>query len=322
MLIPALILIILLILIWMGIERWVDLREARIEARHKPQGEMVTVNGRHVHAVVHGDGPDLVLIHGAGGSSGDFAYHLIDLLAEQFRVIAFDRPGFGWSERIHDGLPGAFTTQAESPIEQARHLSDAARQLGADTPLVLGHSYGGAVAMGWALEAPLSGAVVVSGATMPWPGKIDWTYRVLGSFAGGVILPPVVSALVSAGYVDRILRGVFAPQDVPAGYLSRAGVMMATRLETLRANARQVNQLLGHVVEMSARYSEIGVPVEVLHGTEDKTVYREVHAEPLVSVLPDADLTILPGIGHMAHHAAPDDIVAAVERAAKRAGLR
>ena len=121
---------------------------------------------------------------------------------------------------------------------------------------------------------------------------------------------------------NSALEAVFAPQPVPEGYLKQAGVMMATRIATLRANARQVNTLRPHVVEMSARYGEIALPVEILHGTADKTVYKEVHAEPLAALLPDAALTILDGVGHMPHHATPQAVIDAIDRAATRAGLR
>jgi pimeloyl-ACP methyl ester carboxylesterase len=176
--------------------------------------------------------------------------------------------------------------------------------------------------MGWALEEDVSAVVVISGATMPWPGEVDWTYRVLGSRPGGALLPALVSAFVSETYVQAALDSVFAPDPVPGGYLARTGVMMSTRVETLRANARQVNALRPHVVAMSARYGEVSLPVEILHGTADRTVYAEVHAKPLAALLPDANLTILEGVGHMPHHSAPDAVVDAINRAAARAGLR
>lgn len=303
-------------------DRRADLREASIEARNPVAGRIVIVNGREVHMTVRGAGPDLVLIHGAGGSSRDFDFGIADRLAERYRVFAVDRPGFGWSERLSDDLSGAFTTASESLIEQASTMAAAVRQAGADRPLVLGHSYGGAVAMAWALEEPAAGIVIVSGATMPWPGGIDWSYRVLGSLPGGAALPPVVSAFVSRSYVESTLASVFAPQRIPEGYLAQAGVMMATRIGTLRANARQVRALRPQVVEMSARYGEIELPVEILHGTEDKTVYKEIHAEPLAALLPNAALTILDGVGHMPHHATPDAVIDAIDRVATRAGLR
>lgn len=304
------------------VDRRADLREAGIEARYPAVGRTFTVAGRDVHLTVRGAGPDLVLIHGAGGSNREFDFDFANRLAERYRVFAVDRPGFGWSERLRDDLTGVFTTAAESPLEQARTLAEAVRLAGAERPLVLGHSYGGAVAMAWALEQPAAGIVILSGATMPWPGGVDWTYRLLGSLPGGAALPPIVSAFIPRSYVEQVLEAVFAPQPVPEGYLKQAGVMMATRIATLRANARQVNTLRPHVVEMSARYGEIALPVEILHGTADKTVYKEVHAEPLAALLPNAALTILDGVGHMPHHAAPQAVIDAIDRAATRAGLR
>ena len=307
---------------WIVADRRADLREAETEARNPPQGQIVTVDGREVHVSVTGAGPDVVLIHGAGGSNRDFTFDLVERLARDYRVFAIDRPGFGWSERMSEDLRRPLTTESEHPVEQARHIARAVRQLGAERPVVVGHSYGGAVAMGWALEEPAAAVVILSGATMPWPGEVDWTYRVLGSRAGGAILPPLVSAFVPRSYVAGALKGVFAPQQVPESYMAQAGVMMATRIGTLRANARQVNSLRPHVVEMSERYPDIKIPVEILHGTEDKTVYAEVHAEPLMRVLPNGALTILDGVGHMPHHVVPEDVVAAIDRAAVRAGLR
>ena len=308
--------------LWVYAGRRAAQREVRIEALHPALGQIVKIAGRDVHVVVRGTGPDLVLIHGAGGSNRDMSLALGERLAADYRVLAFDRPGFGWSERMSDDLDGPFTTASESPIEQARHLAEAARLLGAEAPIVVGHSYGASVAMGWALEEDVSAVVVISGATMPWPGEVDWTYRVLGSRPGGALLPALVSAFVSETYVQAALDSVFAPDLVPGGYLSQTGVMMSTRVETLRANARQVNTLRPHVVAMSARYGEVSLPVEILHGTADRTVFAEVHARPLAALLPDANLTILEGVGHMPHHSAPDAVVDAINRAAARAGLR
>ncbi len=187
---------------------------------------------------------------------------------------------------------------------------------------MLGHSFGGAVAMAWAPEEPAAAIVVISGVTLPWPGSIDFSYQLLGSALGGAALAPVASAFVHEDYVRKILGTAFKPQTPPPDYYTLGGVPLATRTRALRANSRQVRALRPFVVEQSARYGEIDLPVEILHGTADKTVYLEVHAKPLAAMLSDAELTILDGVGHMPHHIVPDDIVAAVERAAARAGLR
>ncbi len=302
--------------------RFADLREASVEAAYPALGELVEVNGRKIHVVVRGTGPDLVLIHGAGANGRDLDVALADRMTDRFRLFIVDRPGHGWSERLGPEFEGAFTTAAESPIEQARALSAAVRQLGAENPIVLGHSFGGAVAMAWALEEPASAIVIVSGVTLPWPGGIDISYRVIGSALGGAVLAPVGSAFVHEDYVRKIMNTAFAPQTPPAGYYTRGGVPLATRTGALRANNRQVRALLPFIVAQSARYGEIALPVEILHGTDDTTVYLDIHAKPLAAMVKDANLTVLEGVGHMPHHVVADDILAAIDRAAARAGLR
>ena len=297
-------------------------RVAAIEAAHPPQGQLVQVDGRDVHVIVKGTGPDLVLIHGAGGNAQDFTYEFAQRLTDRYRVFSVDRPGLGYSERIRPALNAAFATQAETPIEQARHLAAAVKQLGADKPIVLGHSYGGAVAMAWALEEEASGIVIVSGATMPWPGPLQRYYRIFGSLLGSAFGAPLVTAYVPEERARTAVEGVFEPSPVDPVYYEAAAIPLAIRTDTFRANARQVKTLRPHLVEMSARYPDMTLPVEILHGTADTTVRPEIHAEPLDDTLPNANLTLLDGIGHAPHHVAPEPIIAAIDRVAARAGLR
>ena len=90
----------------------------------------------------------------------------------------------------------------------------------------------------------------------------------------------------------------------------------------MRANARQVLSLRPHVVEMSERYHELDLPVEIVHGSADTIVPLNVHSITLPDQIEGANLTILDGVGHMPHHTNADDVIAAVDRAASRAGLR
>ncbi|MBD3677701.1 MAG: alpha/beta hydrolase [Rhodobacteraceae bacterium] len=300
-------------------------RETRAEEQFPPEGRFVTLSdGRQVHVVVRGSGPDVVLIHGASGNTRDFTFAFAGQLSDRYRVIVFDRPGMGWSDRAGPEYGGAFNTQAESPAEQAAMLQAAALELGADRPIVLGQSYGGAVALAWALNHPqaLSGLVVVSGASNPWPGELDRLYRVNASPLGGATVVPALTAFAPRARADEVLAGIFAPQPVPEGYAEHIGVGLSLRREALRANARQVTSLRPHVVEMSERYPTIGVPTEILHGTADTIVPLEIHSEPLSRQIPGARLTRLDGIGHMPHHVTPEAVFAAIDRVAADAGLR
>ncbi|GGB12612.1 alpha/beta fold hydrolase [Allosediminivita pacifica] len=296
--------------------------EAEAERRWPPVGQFVEVDGTPVHFVQAGRGPDLVLIHGAGGNLRDFTFSLMERLAEDYRVTAFDRPGLGYTGRAGARYTGAFNSRAESPQVQADLLAAAAGQLGVESPVVLGHSYGGSVAMAWGLDHEAAALVSVSGAIMPWPGSLGAQYKVLGSSLGGAAVPPFATAFVDPMNTEDVLAGIFAPQSVPEGYLEHVGPGLTLRRETLRANARQVNGLRPHLVEMSKRYEDLQIPVELIHGDADTTVGLEIHSAAAVEVLPDAELTVLPGVGHMPHHAREGAVVEAVHRAARRAGLR
>ncbi|RYH02760.1 alpha/beta hydrolase [Salipiger sp. IMCC34102] len=305
-------------------------RADRAEEAFPPLGQFVTLeSGARVHYLQAGSGPDLVLIHGAGGNLRDWTFDLFDILAQDYRVTAFDRPGLGYTDRF-PGLPtGAFATEGESPLQQAQMLREASAQLGIERPIVAGHSFGGIAAYQWALmgldaNSAVDAAAVVSfaGVAMPWPGELGPYYQVNGSAFGGAVTVPILSAFVPASTVEEIIENTFSPQPAPEGYADFIGAPLTLRLDSFRANVRQVNTLRPHVVEMERRYPQLTLPIEIVHGTADTTVPIDIHSDEIVKLVPTANLTRLEGVGHMPHHVAPDVATAAIDRAAARAGLR
>lgn len=287
-------------------------REAAAEAAFPPTGRMIDAGGYRVHVHVEGQGPDLVLIHGANGNTRDFTFGLIPQLRDRFRVIAMDRPGLGWSQDAGD--PGI------DPREQARILRSAAAQLGVRRPVVLGQSYGGSVAMAWALaDRDTAGLVIVSGATMPWQGGLGPWYTVPASRTGAATLVPLVSAFAPYNRAAALMTTIFAPDPVPPGYAEHIGVPLVLRRQPLRINARQVNGLKPHLIEMAAEYPRLTLPVEIVHGAEDTIVPAGIHALPLADRLRAAALDVIAGAGHMPHHTHADRVIAAIDRARLRA---
>ncbi len=285
-------------------------REAALMAAHPPAGQIIMVNGLRVHVLVAGAGPDLLLIHGASGNARDVTLALADRLTRDFRVIAFDRPGLGHSDPLPD----------DSLSAQARHLSAAAAQLGVTDPLLVGQSYGGSVALAWALNAPLKprALVLISSPSLPWPGPLDIWYRLNNSRLGAAVLIPLATAFVSDDYIGASIQGIFRPAAVPPGYATAIDAPMTLRRSALRANIAQVNALRAQLVDMQPRYAELTLPIEIVHGTADTIVPLHIHSRPFTAMHPNAHLTVIEGAGHMPHYSHADAVFQAIARAALR----
>ncbi len=304
-------------------------RAAQAEENYPPLGQFVEVTGGQVHYVQSGSGPHLILLHGAGGNLREFTFDLMDRLTDRYTVTIFDRPGLGYTDQVPTVATGALATDGDAPLDQARMLREAAEKIGITAPIVAGHSFGGIVSYAWAVEglendSPVNAAAVVSlaGVTMPWPGPLDPYYRINGSAFGGAVTIPLISALVPQSVVEDRISSTFAPQPAPEGYAHYIGAGLTLRTASMRANIRQVNTLRPHVVELSKRYPELTLPIEIVHGTDDTTVPIHIHAEEVIKIVPSASLTRLEGIGHMPHHAEPRMVIDAIDRAATRAGLK
>ncbi|MEM9576802.1 MAG: alpha/beta hydrolase [Pseudomonadota bacterium] len=320
----ALSLFVVFLLGFVALVQWrAAAREASVEAQYPPSGQFIEVDGTRIHLKITGQGPDIVLIHGASGSLRDFTFDLVGRLEDSYRVIAVDRPGLGWSERP-PGYGGVFNTAAEPPAMQARLLQAATDAVGVENPIVLGHSFGGAIALAWALERPdqTAGLVLTAAASNPWEGELGWLYRVNSRIFGSAVVIPLITAFTPHDYIEETVAEIFAPQSPPNGYMKHFGTDMTLRRETMRANAQQVNALKPYVREMSKRYPTLDLPVESVHGTADDTVPIKVHAEPLLNQIPGAQLDRLEGVGHMPHHSNTEAVLAAIDRVAVRAGLR
>ncbi|WP_375690606.1 alpha/beta fold hydrolase [Pseudooceanicola sp. LIPI14-2-Ac024] len=310
--------VVLALLVLLALATWwrSGARRAEAEESHPRQGQFVTVDGHPVHYLQTGSGPDVVLIHGASGNLRDMTFDFAERLAADYRVTMFDRPGLGYTPPL--------ATRGVSVMDQADLLHGAARSLGIARPVVVGQSFGGAVAMAWAVRHPEDTAAIVSlaGATHPWEGDIEVLHRVVSTPVLGPALTWLISAWVPKAYVRGQVDGVFTPQPAPEGYADYIGLGLVTRPETLLANSRQRDTLKEELLELRQFYPDLEMPVEVVHGTADDIVGLKVHAEAMLRDVPQANLTRLEGIGHMPHHVAPEAVEAAIGQAAQRAGLR
>lgn len=279
-------------------------------------GQLIEIKGTKIHAAVMGAGPDLVMIHGSSGNLRDFTTSLASRLAKTYRVILIDRPGLGHSD--------SFDAKGETLRDQALVLRDVSRQLGAKKPLVLGHSFGGAVALAWALHAPkdISALILLSAPSHPWDTELSVYYKIMSAPFFGNCASRFVCAFAPERTIQTNLKETFFPQAIPDGYRDRLGLELYLQPKVMLANARQRRNLKKQIREMTPLYPKISVPTEIVHGTSDNIVPIEIHAKLLAKDLPNSNLTELKGIGHMPHHWSQDAVCKAIGSAAKRAGLR
>ena len=280
------------------------------ETRWPPTGTLVDADGVRIHAWDRGAGQPVVMIHGASGNLRDFTFDIAPLLARRYRAVAVDRPGFGYSERS--------AVRPFDPSAQARVLIAASREMGLEKPILVGHSWGAAVAMAWALadRENVRGVVSVSGAVMPWSEKPILAELIgLDSLLVGFYFDTVRRSMANDG-VNRFVNRIFRPQTPPDGYVDHVGGPLALRPVTHSANKDDISNLNASLRRLAPSYGGLDVPFEIISGTEDPIIRPERQPIRLAERLPNARLTLLEGVGHMAHHADPDALIDAVDRLA------
>src|SRR5262249_37337328 len=108
----------------------------------QPKEGYVEVEKTRMRYVEAGEGPVVVMIHGNAGSVEDFDFKTLGQICRDHRIIAVDRPGHGKSERPN-GKPATLQYQARLLHETLTHL-------GVTRPVLVGHSWGGALALAYA----------------------------------------------------------------------------------------------------------------------------------------------------------------------------
>lgn len=280
----------------------------RAEAEHPPQGAFVEGAGVRFHYVRRGDGPTLVLLHGNGAMAEEMlASGLVDRLAERFDVIVSDRPGFGHTERPQD--------RPWSTAEQARCLHAALQRLGVQGALVVGHSFGTQVALALAAQYRdfVRGLVLLSGYYYP-SFRIDLTLlKSLGAPVIGPLTRNTTGPVLGWAFAGAVFAKLFAPNPVTRRFRRGFPTGLALRPSQLRAFGEDNRALNPGARALELRYAGLNVPALVMAGEDDRVVPAE-QSRWLASELPDAELRLLPGVGHMIHHVRTDEVAAEIER--------
>ena len=277
-----------------------------------PPGDFVVAGGVRLHYLRSGDGPPVVYVHGAKGSVYDCLLSIGPRLAERYTVVALDRPGSGFSTRAADG--------DNSPQAQATVLRAATAALAIERPVLIGHSFGAAVALAWALDAPgdVAAVVTLAGYVLPLGGPPPWVGALLRSRTTVAVTGGLGRSRLGRPLVDAALRRAFAPGHPPADY-ARVAPALALKPANLAGDGADRRSAEAGLRALQPRYASLAVPLVIVVGEDDRMVPPS-SSRRLKALVPGAELVVVPGAGHLPQFTHPEAVLAAVDRAAALGG--
>lgn len=286
---------------------------SRVTDRHPPQGVKVEVNGHDVHVINHGrsERPAVVMIHGASANAYEFTWTLAPRLEEDFRILMVDRPGHGYSERPEDGY---------LLDVQARQIAGAMETLGVTQPaIVVGHSFGGAVALRLALDYPekVDGLVLLAPVTNDWgSGGVAW----YNEWAATPVIGPVFAQfapIIGPAQGRDGVESTFHPAEPPPNYYEKSAIGLLFRPHVFRHNGADIARVRQQLAEQEQRYNQLDIPIVVFSGAKDRVINPRVHVGQLKHQAPNLELVKLPDGGHMPHHTHGEAVANAIARLAR-----
>lgn len=279
------------------------------EAQFPPAGKFVQVDNISLHYMERGTGRPVVLLHGGVLRGNDYNQVMELGMAKGYRMLSFDRPGYGYSGRPVDRKK-PFTV-----IDQAKLLHRALQALGVEKPILVGHSWSGLLVLVYASLYPdhLAGLVTVAGGMYKegYPAeKGDPISRIvttpwIGDFIMNILLAPLGRIMARS-----VMKATFDPEQVPADYEEEIRAFWP-RPSQFRANREDVLQFVPAAEYMEPRIAFMETPTMIVVGGLDPFPTRE-HSYRLYRELPHAGLTVLPQSAHMIPHKQPDAVIHAV----------
>jgi len=282
----------------------------KAEHDNPPAGRFLEVSGVRLHYVERGSGEPLVLLHGNGSMIQDFeSSGLIDLAAKDFRVIVFDRPGFGHSDRPRNVV--------WTPDAQAELIKRALDRLGVSNAIVLGHSWGASVAVALALKYPglVRGLVLASGYYYPTARADVLAMGAPSLPLIGDILSHTLSPLISRATWPLMMAKIFGPRSVPNKF-EAFPKEMALRPSQIRASAAESALMIPDAFHLRKKYVDLKMPVVIIAGEQDRLIDIDSQSARLHSDVSQSRFHRIPGNGHMIQQTATDRVMSAISEVA------
>ncbi|KAA1182292.1 alpha/beta hydrolase [Rhizobium tropici] len=286
-----------------------------IEQTYPNIGELTDIGGYRLNAVhlprpATADLPALVFIHGASGNLRDQFEAFAAPLSGRAEMLFVDRPGHGYSERG--------TAENALPSGQADAIARLMDKRGIKSAIIIGHSFGGAIAAAFGMRHPekTKGLLFLAPATHPWPGGVDWYYTLAAMPVLGWLFTQLFVIPIGLRRVDTGTLSIFHPNTRPTDYIMKTAPELVLRPRTFRNNAIDVVNLFAYVSTHAPRYREIKAPTIIITGDSDDIVLEELHSRGLARDIAGAELITIRNLGHKPDYVTTDVAIAAIEHLA------
>ena len=252
-----------------------------------------------------GAGPVVVMIHGNAGSVDDWDFASMAQLCHDHRLIAIDRPGHGKSDRPNG--------KVATLHYQAKLVHDTLMQIGVTRPVLVGHSWGGSLALAYAVDYPndLAAIVLLAPAAYPDKGGDQFMRAILKTPVIGDATLTVGRLLFGKSILKKELNKAFYPDSVPEDYLKYASSSWLHHKQ-VRATLEDEWSLNKDLELTSKHYPDIHIPVVIVTGDKDQVVSPKDNAYRLKTAIAQSQLIELKNTGHQVPQTHPESISNAV----------
>ena len=284
---------------WFSRPADVSFDEARTSIPHSEFSHRASIDGVNLHYQEKGNGTPLILIHGFTSSTYSWK-DVFEPLSKNFRVIAIDLKGFGFSDKPD----GDYTRRAQSVL--VTHLLD---QLKIEKAWFCGNSMGGEVALNIALQIPgrVAGLILIDSAGVEVKGG--------GSLAPGYLLVPGVGRMLMALALtsdklirEGLLKSFYDDAKVTAERVAYYHQPLKTRggqLAALRART-QVGEF-----PVEPMLGSITAPTLLMWGVEDELIPVEA-GRKMTALIKNSQLITFEKCGHLPQEEMPERVVSEI----------
>lgn len=273
--------------------------------RHGFAEREVDVDGVKLHVHEMGSGsPPVLLVHGFGGTTFSWR-HVMPALARNHRVVAFDLPGHGYSQKPRDyDYSAIHLGELTTKLIDAEGMSDV---------VIVGNSYGGAISVAAVLASQeqlgpdqrrIGRMILIDAAG--YPQKTPWHVKLLQL--------PVLKMLPALLPPRLLMRFVIGGMYGERGKTEKAQIREYANAFSTKGTRRAYRQYARFMIptdldEYVRRYPDIRVPTLVITGDRDRVVPPAV-AERFAADIPGAKLEVIAGAGHIPQEEIPAEVLA------------